>query len=411
MPRRACPGPREPSKSVSVRRWHRAAVLWVAFGGVPVLAGCNTGVPDAPGAGGPREDCGPDGATAPRQPLEGERVEVPGGSFWAGSTPGSEGRQPGIEPVRYLVELGPFQIDRLPFPNDPRSAPTVNVTREQAERLCAERGARLCSELEWERACKGPASDVYSGGPRWMPQCGQEPESCASGFDVLAMGAVVREWTRSEVLPTQRDGKRGAAVRGAHSTAPGPDHRCARRQPVAPDTRSHDLGFRCCGGAPNGAVVREPALGPTFTKIRLTAERLEKLLRSDPRTEHLAKDVKLFREPDAAETVVTRGPGDRQGFSFTVSPLIWKPAAGTQYLLVAAQSQQKVSFVLSYHFLGEDQYSLLSSFVMLDEPGPVAFAYSGYIRPRLHFSTCWGCPGENGKILFRQPDSVVLLQP
>ena len=42
---------------------------------------------------------------------------------------------------------------------------------------------------------------------------------------------------------------------------------------------------------------------------------------------------------------------------------------------------------------------------------PVALAYNGYIRPRLHFSTCWGCPGETGKILYRDPDAAVVLQP
>jgi hypothetical protein len=34
---------------------------------------------------------------------------------------------------------------------------------EEAERLCAERGVRLCTELEWERAAKGPASTVHYG--------------------------------------------------------------------------------------------------------------------------------------------------------------------------------------------------------------------------------------------------------
>jgi hypothetical protein len=289
--------------------------------------------------------------------------------------------------------------------------PTVNVTRAEAERLCAERGARLCSELEWERACKGPASDAYAGGGHFKRLCAKEPESCASGFDVLAMGSALREWTSSDVRPPEKGRPDGAAVRGASAEAPDPNHRCAQRSAVAADSRSGDLGFRCCGGAPNGAVIREPSLGQTFTKIRITAERLEQLLGDHPRTRELAKDVVLFREPDAAETVVARGPGDRQGFKFTVSPLIWNPAAGARYLLVVARSGERTSFVLSYHILSKDRYSLLSSFVMLDEPGPVAFAYSGYIRPRLHFSTCWGCPGETGKILFREPDSVVLLQP
>ena len=177
------------------------------------------------------------------------------------------------------------------------------------------------------------------------------------------------------------------------------------------DTQSDDLGFRCCKGAPNAAVVREPKIGPTFKRANISAKRLEKLLAANPRTASLAQDVQFFREPDAAQTVVARGPGDKQGFSFTVAPLTWNPVAGAEYLLVTGRSGKDTSFVLSYYVLGQDEYRLASSFIMKSEPGPVAFAYSGYIRPRLHFSTCWGCPGETGKVLFRNPDSVVILQP
>jgi hypothetical protein len=134
-------------------------------------------------------------------------------------------------------------------------------------------------------------------------------------------------------------------------------------------------------------------------------------LLADERTRALAKDLKFFREPDAANTVVERGPGDRKGFSFTVAPLLWNPVAGAEFLVLSARSGENTSFVLAFHVLGEDSYELASSFVMRGEPGPVAFAYSGYIRPRLHFSTCWGCPGETGKILYRDPGSVIIVQP
>jgi len=132
---------------------------------------------------------------------------------------------------------------------------------------------------------------------------------------------------------------------------------------------------------------------------------------ADPRTKALAADVKFFREPDAANTVVSRGPGERKGFQFTVAPLLWNPVAGAEYLVLSARSGENLSFVLAYHVLLDDDYRLAASFVMKNEPGPVALIYSGYIRPRLHFSTCWGCPGETGKILYRQPDSVVIVQP
>ena len=351
-------------------------------------------------------------ARRPRHaPLANERVDIAGGTFFAGSVPGQPGRVPEIEPRRSQVELGPFQIDKLPYPNDPGQPPLTSVSRKQAQRLCHDRGARLCTELEWERACRGPASERYASGDDWDPKCAEEPRTCASGFDVLGMGAVVREWTASDILPGDNDQPPRAAIRGAEASAPGPEHRCATRRGIDADTRAADLGFRCCRGAPNAAVVREPTLGPAFVKAKLDAERLAKLLASDERTSPLAKDMKFFREPEAANTVVARGPGDRKGFLFTVAPLIWNPVAGSEYLVVSGRSGEDTSFVLAYWLTGDDEYQLASSFVMQDEPGPVALAYSGSIRPRLHFSTCWGCPGETGKILFRRPDSVVILQP
>ena len=348
----------------------------------------------------------------PRQaPLAGERVDIPGGTFQAGSAPGDPGRVPEVEPRKYEVKLGPFQIDKLPYPNDPTKRPLVGVSRDEAKRMCTDRGARLCTELEWERACRGPQNDRFASGETWDPRCAEEPRTCASGFEVLGMGGAIREWTASDVIPTDSDIPRRAAVRGAPASAPGPTHRCAQRRGIGPDTKADDLGFRCCKGAPNAAVVKEPKLGQTFKKARIKAERLRKLLASHAITARLAKDVVFFREPDAANTVVARGDGDRKGFLFTVAPLVWNPVAGAEYLLVSARSGKQTSFVLAYHVLGNDNYRLASSFIMENESGPVAFAYSGYIRPRLHFSTCWGCPGETGKLLFRQPDSVVVLQP
>src|SRR4030095_3533230 len=95
------------------------------------------------------------------------------------------------------VELGEFSIDRLPYPNDPAAPPLTGATRQRAQALCAERGGRLCHELEWERACKGPEDKPYRGGRVWDPTCAREPSTCASGLGVLAMGGALREWTAS----------------------------------------------------------------------------------------------------------------------------------------------------------------------------------------------------------------------
>ena len=344
-------------------------------------------------------------------PLANEMVEVPGGTFRAGSRPGKPHRDPRIEPRPYDVELGPFRIDKLPYPNDPAKAPLTGISRMEAQRRCAERGTRLCTELEWERACKGADQDEYPGGTRWDPRCATSPARCASGFDVLGLGATLREWTASDVRPTKRGAPVLAAVRGAKGSAAAGFHRCAHRDGADPQSTAEDLGFRCCGGAPNAAKVNEPTLGQTFRKVSLKAQRLEQLLASSSRTKSLAHDVMFFREPEAAHTVVARGPGDTKGFSFTVSPMIWNPVAGAEILLVSARAGEDTTFVVAYHVVAKDEYSLAASFVMKNEPGPVAFAYSQYIRPRLHFSNCWGCLGETGKILFRDPDTVAILQP
>lgn len=350
-------------------------------------------------------------------PIAGELVDIPGGAFEAGSVPAEPGRLPELEPRIENVELGPFRIDRLPYPNDPAQAFVTGVSRDDAKRMCAARQARLCTELEWERACKGPKSDRFGSGPAWDARCASSASMCASGFDVLGMGTSMREWVASDVIPPDGKTPRRAVVRGAPASDPPSAHRCARRAGVDASLTAPDLGFRCCQGAPNAAIVQEPKLETTFEKTRVTAERLQRLLEENAATRSLAKQVVFFRDPDAANTVIARGPGDTKGFSFTVAPLLYRPVAGTEYLVLTARSGEKTSFVVAYYVLGKDDYKLAASFILEDEPGPVAFAYDNYIRPRFHFSTCWGCPegtgtsSETGKILFREPDEVIIVQP
>jgi len=342
------------------------------------------------------------------EPLARQTAAIPGGTLRAGSTPGDPGRVPELEAKNQEVELGPFSIDRLPYPNDPAEPPLLGKTRDEARRLCAERSARLCTEVEWERACKGPKQDDYPSGLIWDPSCTAGAKACATGFDVLGLGTTAGEWVAGDVFS---DEKRRAVVRGAGKGAPGTDHRCAARHPTDGSSQNQDIGFRCCQGAPNAAVVGEPKQGPIFTKAKLSAEELEQALAADPASKSLAHDIKFFREPEGANTVVSRGPGEKKGFDFTVAPLLWNPTAGAEILLVAARSGETTSFVAAFYVLPGGKYRLASTFVLQNEPGPVALAYSPDIKPRVHFSTCWGCPGETGKALFRKPETVVIVQP
>jgi hypothetical protein len=390
-------------------RFPYVATLVLAF------AGCSRAekaAPRADAATSPGTQDTQPGAGKPRHiPLAGERVEIPTGSFEAGSVPGTDGRKPQIEQLIGAVELGAFQIDRLPFPNDPNIPPLTRVTRAEAVAKCAERGARLCTELEWERACKGPNSDEYSTGARFEATCSKQPNDCASGFDVLAMGVALREYTASDVLAAGTGASRGAAVKGADAHTQKSAHRCAAREIVPEGERAIDLGFRCCHGPPNAARAEEPHQLPVFERAKLDSAGAARLIESDAATRAWAKDFTYFREPDAADTVVSRGPGDRQGLRFTVAPLLWSPVPGTRYLLLTGRSGKDISVVLAYHVIRDDQYRLAASFVMKNEPGPVAFAYHESIRPRLFFSNCWRCPGETGKVLHREPDSVAIVQP
>ncbi len=343
-----------------------------------------------------------------RTPLASERVEIPSGTFQAGSQPGTPGRRPGVEPTLHSVELGSFEIDRLPFPNDPARPSTTGLTRDEARTKCAESGARLCTELEWERACKGPESKPFPTGDQFDSRCLANPNQCATGFDVLGMGMAHREWSASDVGAAA---DLMAVVRGSTVQSSDDEHRCAKRLGIRANSRDNDVGFRCCKGAPNAALVKEPTLGRAFEKMQLNIQQLTQMLESSPLTQPLTENVQMFREPDAADTVVEKGSGDRKGLTFSVTPVLWNPSIGARFLVVAGRAGKDTSFVLAYNVMGKNDYSIAASFVMRNEPGPVALAFDDSIRPRLFFSTCWGCPGETGKILFRDPESVAIVQP
>jgi hypothetical protein len=323
-----------------------------------------------------------------------------------GTEPGQLERQPELEPRLQRLALGAFEIDAHLYPGG-SEPPLLGLPRARAMQLCSERKGRLCTELEWERACKGPESLPFPTGQDFDPSCLSDASACPSGFGVLGMGSL-REWTASE-LQGSKDPE--AVLRGASKQQPPAQHRCAHRASTPVDTALADVGFRCCHGAPNAARVGQAALGTTFTKFELPLSELGKLLEADAVTRALAANVAYFQEPEAVETVLAKGPGDTQGFLLTVMPLLWSPALGAEFLVLSARSGTATSFVVVYHALGDRKFRLASSFIMQGEPGPIVLAYNGYIRPRLHFSSCWGCPGETGKILYRDPDRAVILQP
>ncbi|HSC87604.1 MAG TPA: SUMF1/EgtB/PvdO family nonheme iron enzyme, partial [Polyangiaceae bacterium] len=113
----------------------------------------------APSPGGPPLGPPPDGP-APRVGM----AFIPPGALVVGTPRDKRPRRPDRELPGEQVMLEGFYIDQLAYPNEEGAIPLTNVTRDEAELLCHERDKRLCSELEWERACKGPDNRTFEYG-------------------------------------------------------------------------------------------------------------------------------------------------------------------------------------------------------------------------------------------------------
>ena len=402
----------------------------VAIAAVALLAACS-GKGDATGAGSGQPNASASGKVL--EAAENEEVHDAGsnaqaaaeptvtifaGKLVSGSTPGDRGRDPLVEPPLVDVELGPYDIDRYLYPNELDKPALTGVTREKAADLCKARGRRLCTELEWERACKGPDDELYAGRAAWDPACAKNPSSCASGFGVLGMGAAVREWTSSEVAEVKDLAPGGAAVRGAPGNAGDVAHRCAHRSRVDATSKGDDIGFRCCGGAVNAASILAPAFEQTFTKAALSTDRLAELLGSEPRLKKLGTGLKYFDEVAAKEVVGRSDAGEApKGMTLTTAPLEWSPVPGER-ILVATGLAGDDAFIVAFYSLAGDRYRIGSSLVLHGDKGPVVLGYNGTDGRRskersigsLDWATCWKCPGESGSITYREDNRVVITQ-
>lgn len=327
----------------------------------------------------------------------GKTIDVPAGVALVGTSPNDEGRDPGAPAGLAPYLVGAFTIDALPYPNDPSQPPKTGVSREDAAKACQERGARLCSELEWERACKGPDAETFATGSGWDPVCATEPATCASGFGVRAMGTI-REWVDGKA-----EGEAGLPVRGSGPKEPGPGvQRCARKSRV--QGTAQDLGFRCCKG---GDKAKLAELEP-FRKTKLDAKELAEIVAQSPELAKLGTDIRLF-DPADANAVTGRTQAPRDGLSFSTQPISWSPDPGIEILVVTGRSKN-ASFVLALYPLAGGKYKTASYFVMLGDVAPVALAYNPGKRRELQWTTCWGCSGESGGVSFREDRRIVIVQ-
>jgi formylglycine-generating enzyme len=204
------------------------------------------------------------------------------------------------------VVMKGFFVDEYPYPNEQGAIPKTNVTQAEARSLCEAQGKRLCTELEWERACKGPSNFVYpagdayrasdcgTGGPSIaVPPNGAAP-ACRSGFGMRDSHGVIAQWTAS----AWGRGTPGAivSVRGASGGPAGEVvARCANAAARRPEERRPDLGFRCCAGEPNLAEVTLNLVRGDGLRLASNDPTLAEALRQSPPGELGAAYVPAFR--------------------------------------------------------------------------------------------------------------------
>ena len=181
---------------------------------------------------------------------------IPAGSFKMGSAAGDPMRN--FEEKRLeSVQVDGFCIDYYEYPNGKRVKPRTNVSWYQAKSLCERKGKRLCTESEWEKACKGKKNFRFPYGNRWRPEiCNTEDAEgqdrplataidfprCRSSYSIIGMSGNAAEWTASKFSPGLRD----RVHRGGSADKPNWAARCANRGNLAPGQKNSMLGFRCC---------------------------------------------------------------------------------------------------------------------------------------------------------------------
>jgi sulfatase modifying factor 1 len=296
-------------------------------------AGCN-GSRSHASAGNGLSHGGAAGSAAAPPPVPATKpgmVYVPGGALLAGTPADQTPRVAEEELPGTSIDLGPFYIDALPFPDEAGAIATTNVTRDEAAALCATKSKRLCTELEWERACKGPANTTYEDGDAFRPAtCGLgvaadiaarrpsgELGSCISGFGVRELHGGAWEWTAQ---PWGRGGRKDLGVlKGGNALAGEIAGRCANSLARPPTTKSPAMGFRCCAGAENDAKVDLPVkLSPPLERSMKTADLTAPWL------------------PFARATWSLKDPGADGGAPFAfVHAFTWHPV-GNETLVVAS---------------------------------------------------------------------------
>lgn len=390
------------------------ALLLSGCSGGPRNERADSGPPAVPAAPPPPESpAPPPEPEPPHAPLTaGEVVAIPAGIVRVGSAPGTVGRDPRREADLVPVEVPAFTIDRLPYPNDPGQPPRTGVTREEASALCAAEDKRLCTELEWERACKGDTTREYPGAQGFdVESCSLDPLSCASPLDVVSLGVSTFEWTATDVSRYLGSERYSAVVRGGRTSDPAPEHRCGARHALAPDDSGPEIGFRCCAGEEPELTYPEEPGRRAFREREIELSRLRSILAGIPQLAPFAADFELV-DATGVDRALGRGGHSRETVQWNFveeEVLVWSPLPGEE-LWVLSGTGGGSALIAALYTLPDGSFSHAASFVLRDEPVPVLVAWDVTSRDEVLWSACWACAGEGGAILRRDDSTFVVVQ-
>ena len=195
-------------------------------------------------------------APAKKERCPAGTIFIASGPFIMGASSGDPDRNPG-EKYNEVVKVAGFCIDKYEFPNKQGAMPMGGVNWSKAKQQCEAVSKRLCSEEEWEKACKGPKNLKYPYASSYdAAKCNTEDAkgddrplaasgalaACVSGFGVADMSGNLWEWTSSQLQPNLQD----RVLRGGSYSRPDYHDRCANRYNSLPSVISKEFGFRCC---------------------------------------------------------------------------------------------------------------------------------------------------------------------
>jgi hypothetical protein len=174
---------------------------------------------------------------------------IPAGEYTSGSPASDPLRYKG-EPVNKKVSLKEYCIDIYEYPNKKGEKPRKRNEWYGAKDICEKQGKRLCTDQEWEKACKGPKNLRYPYGNKYGPsKCNTESgkisligekTECVSGYGVYDMSGNLKEWMASEQLGSYLN------MRGGSYQSKDRDSRCSAYRRVIPFGSKTEYGFRCC---------------------------------------------------------------------------------------------------------------------------------------------------------------------